>query len=98
MDVEAGLGPAGVGHGFFSGEDRVVHLQQELQQIPGWEREVVQADSEEFGGQGYGLVDVRFRNFDVIQISVVFDRLLHLVQEGYGFAQVQELRLVTSGL
>ena len=80
--METGLGPAGVGHGFFSREDRVVHLKQELEQIPGREREVVQADSEEFGGQGYGLVDVWFRDFDVVQIPIVsrfFDRFTILL-------------------
>lgn len=57
MDVEAGLGPAGVIHRFGSGEDSG-ELQQELQKIPGWEREVVEADSEEFAGSFGCLLDV----------------------------------------
>ena len=44
--MEAGLGPAGVVHDFGSGESFPVHLQQELEMVPGGEREVIKGDSQ----------------------------------------------------
>lgn len=42
VDVQTVFGQIGWGHDFGSGESLPVHLQQELEEIPGRKREVVQ--------------------------------------------------------
>ncbi|UKI31999.1 MAG: hypothetical protein L6W00_30685 [Lentisphaeria bacterium] len=44
------------------------------------------------------MLDILSRNFDVVNAIVVFQGLFHLIEEGYGLAQIQEFVLVSSGL
>ena len=69
-----------------------------MQEVSRWERKIVEADTEEFTGEFDCLLDVVAVYFDVFDSVVVFQGLFHLVHEGYGFAEVEEFRLIPADL
>ena len=98
VDVETGLRPAGEIHDVFAGENRTLHLHEDVKQITGGKGKVVEGDAQYLRGETDRLFDVGLIHFDVFDVFAALDRLLHLIEESYGLAEVQELRLVSSCL